>query len=421
MAVDLRQVMAAFLTFSMFAMLGNMIKRDHIDPLWEPEPETTMVQYGMLKNSKPGMHKLSEANYGPWKEHDEIVKPCSKKPLFKGKEQSNGYIFFSLTHGPEYHASQVANAVAVARYLGATLVLPDVRGAKLGDKRNFKELYDVEKFTKTLTGVVRVEKTPPKEISKERLPIIKVPYMVSEEYVASNIKPIFKNETRNLKIVTYFNNNSSPYDKIINRESDYQCLAMYESLKPQKELQELIDSMVGTLRSMSKKTNGRFVSVDLRAEMFTETSCKLLGSSGGHNKRWCYNGERIGEFLKKIGFHEDTTVYLTQTGWDTSLNALRDVFPNTFTKDAIMPADEKAKFTDAESRKTIDFYVCAQGDVFVPAYPSRFYEAVVGERIGLGKTQIFIPAEKDSNSDSATDYVSPYVANRSHFAHSCFC
>lgn len=31
--IDLRQVMAAFLTFSMFVMLGNMIKRDHIDPL----------------------------------------------------------------------------------------------------------------------------------------------------------------------------------------------------------------------------------------------------------------------------------------------------------------------------------------------------------------------------------------------------
>ncbi|EYU18194.1 hypothetical protein MIMGU_mgv1a024726mg, partial [Erythranthe guttata] len=106
---------------------------------------------------------------------------------------------------------------------------------------------------------------------------------------------------------------------------------MYESLKPQRELQELIDSMVGTLRSMSKKTNGRFVSVDLHVEMLTETSCKLLESSG-HNKRWCYNSSKIGEFLKKIGFHEDTTVYLTQTGWDTSLNALRNVFPNTFTK-----------------------------------------------------------------------------------------
>lgn len=32
MAVDLRQVMGGILTFSMFIMLGNMVKKDHIDP-----------------------------------------------------------------------------------------------------------------------------------------------------------------------------------------------------------------------------------------------------------------------------------------------------------------------------------------------------------------------------------------------------
>ena len=33
MAVDPRQVVAGFLTISMFAMLGNMIKRDHFDSI----------------------------------------------------------------------------------------------------------------------------------------------------------------------------------------------------------------------------------------------------------------------------------------------------------------------------------------------------------------------------------------------------
>ena len=32
-AMDLRQVVAAILTMSMFLMFGNMIKKDHIDPL----------------------------------------------------------------------------------------------------------------------------------------------------------------------------------------------------------------------------------------------------------------------------------------------------------------------------------------------------------------------------------------------------
>ncbi|KAL6507828.1 hypothetical protein OROGR_024023 [Orobanche gracilis] len=87
-----------------------------------------------------------------------------------------------------------------------------------------------------------------------------------------------------------------------------------------------------------------------------------------------------------------------------------------------MPADEKAKFMDLKSHgyeKYIDFYMCTQGDVFVPAFPSRFSSSVVAKRIGLGKTQIFLPANE--TSESAADYISPYVAKKDHFAYSCLC
>ncbi|KAK6131659.1 hypothetical protein DH2020_034673 [Rehmannia glutinosa] len=418
MAVDLRQVMAAFLTFSMFIMLGNMIKKDHIDPLLEPLPDTPRVQYDVLKISKPGMVKLSEVKYGPWKDNDEAPRPCWKKPTFKGKEHSNGYIFFSLTHGPEFHASQIANAVLIARQLGATLALPDIRGTKLGEKRRFVEIYNVDKFIASLNGVVRVDKNPPAESSNEKkLHIVRVPNRVSEDYIASNIKPIFQSK-RNLKIVTYFNSSPKIMEKENHQSNAYQCLATFESLKLQHDLQELADSMVGTLRSLSAKMNGRFIAIDLRVEMLGK---KSFHETDAENKK-CFNAEEIGEFLKKIGFHTDTTIYLTQTGWHSSLNALRNVFPNTFTKDAIMPADEKAKFMDLESNgyeKFIDYYMCAQGDVFIPAFPSRFYGGVVGERISLGKTQIFVPGKKAS--ESATDYIPPYIAKKGHFAHSCFC
>lgn len=34
-----------------------------------------------------------------------------------------------------YYASQIANAVVVAKYVGATLVLPEIRGTQTGHKR----------------------------------------------------------------------------------------------------------------------------------------------------------------------------------------------------------------------------------------------------------------------------------------------
>ncbi|KAL6521256.1 hypothetical protein OROGR_017825 [Orobanche gracilis] len=390
MAVDLRQVMAAFLTFSMFVMLGNMIKKDHIDLLLEPpSAETPTVIYGELKVSKPAMLKLSKMKYGPWLEQYEPVQPCWKKPTLKGKQPSNGYIFFSLSHDPEYHASQVANAVVVTRKLGAILALPDIIGDKSGETRNFGEVYDVDKFYTSLSGVVRVERAPPAEILNGRLPIVRVPDRVSDDIIFSKVKPIFIHK-RNLKIVTYFNSSTKVEGQVNHQPNAYECLAMFESLKLQPGLQELADFMVGTLRSLSTKMHGRFVAVDLRVDMLGRKSCQ-------EGRKKCFKAEEIGKFLKKIGFHSNTTLYLTQTGWHDSLGALRNIFPNTFIKDAIMPADEKAKFMDLKSHgyeKFIDFYMCTQGDVFVPAFPSRFYDSIVGKRIGFGKTQIFLRAHK---------------------------
>nr|GEZ59608.1 GDP-fucose protein O-fucosyltransferase [Tanacetum cinerariifolium] len=44
------------------------------------------------------------------------------------EELPRGFVTFSLTNGPEYHISQIANAVVVARYLRATLITPNIRG-----------------------------------------------------------------------------------------------------------------------------------------------------------------------------------------------------------------------------------------------------------------------------------------------------
>ncbi|AQK69140.1 O-fucosyltransferase family protein [Zea mays] len=64
----------------------------------------------------------------------EEVKPCWTKPSPKN-QPSNGFVTFSLTMGPEYHISRITDAVVVARYLGATFVLLDIRGNELGNKR----------------------------------------------------------------------------------------------------------------------------------------------------------------------------------------------------------------------------------------------------------------------------------------------
>ncbi|XP_073043842.1 protein MANNAN SYNTHESIS-RELATED 1-like [Primulina eburnea] len=418
--IDLRQVMAAILTFSMFIMLGNMIKRDHIDPFFETAQESPTVAENEFKVSKTAEVILVEESYGPWQEHYKPTKRCWK-PTFKGKDQSNGYILFSLTHGPEFHASQVANAVEVARRLGATLALPDIKGTKSAEKKSFGDIYDVKNFVKTLKVVVRVDEDPPIELSNSRLPIVRIPERVSEGFISSEIEPVFRAK-RNLRIVTHFNSSPMTEAKENKLASTHQCLAMFESLKLQPELQGLVDSMVGAMRSLSQKSKGRFVAVDLRSEMLQKKTCQ---ESDAWGKR-CYDEEEMAEFLTRIGFKEQATVYLTQTGWQGGgLKKFRNAFPNTFTKDVIMPAYGKAKFLNSEIpeyERLIDYFICVQGDVFVPSVIGRFYSSVLGQRIASGRTRVFVPTKRvGASNDSVVDHLSLYIQKKNHDAHSCFC
>jgi len=71
-------------------------------------------------------------------------------------EHADEFVTFSLTNGPEYHLSQTTYAVIVASSVGASLVIPDIRGSQLGVKRNYEDIYDVDVFIKSMEGVVKI-------------------------------------------------------------------------------------------------------------------------------------------------------------------------------------------------------------------------------------------------------------------------
>nr|POE60743.1 uncharacterized protein CFP56_53404 [Quercus suber] len=381
MGVDLRQVVAGILTITMFVMLGNMIKRDHFDSVEEKLPGgggnvnldgSELEEQGLISHSKKsGGLSMEDGHY---------LKPCWDKPNLDDVESTEGFVTFSLTNGPEYHVSQIADAVVVARYLGATLVLPDIRGTNPGDERNFGDIYDVENFVKSLDGVVKVAKDQPSEISTRNIAVVKVPNRVTEDYIVEHVEPVYK-QKGNIRLVTYFPSVNMRKSVKPSSTSSVACLAMFGSLQLQPEIQEVVDSMVERLRTLSRKSDGQFIAVDLRVDMLEKKGCHENGDTG---RKTCYSAQELAEFLKKTRFDKDTPVYLTESRWQSSLDALKDLFPKTYTKESIMPADKKATFLDLEGseyEKVIDFYVCSQSDVFVPAISGLFYSNVVGKRI----------------------------------------
>ncbi|KAH6773300.1 hypothetical protein C2S51_011704 [Perilla frutescens var. frutescens] len=332
MAVDPRQVLAGVLTVTMFVMLGDMIKRDHFD---DPHPTV----HDTNKASEHTLASVAKGADGPWKEDG------------------------------------IADAVVVARQLRATLVIPDIRGSEPGDRRNFDEVYDVDKFVSSLDGVVKVMKSQPR-ISARNLAVVKVPNRVTEGFIADNIETVFRTKG-NIRL-------------------------------PQTEVREVVDSMIDRLKTLSRKSNGQFVAIDLRIDILEKKGCHKNGGSGSKS---CYAPQDIALFLKKLGFEKDTTVYVTQTKWHSSLDALKDFFPKTYTKESIMPMENKDKFLNSDTtefEKVIDYYICSESDVFVPAISGLFYANVAGKRIASGKTQILVPEDIPSSTAAPEEFISSY-------------
>ncbi|CAH8357634.1 unnamed protein product [Eruca vesicaria subsp. sativa] len=419
MGVDLRQVVAGILTITMFVMLGQMLHRDYFDAV-QVQGEAHDIEFHGSKVAlvEDGLVRSSEG--GPWMEDSPSLKPCWSISPPDEVVFSKGYVTFSLTNGPEYHISQITDAVMVAKHLGATLVLPDIRGSKPGDEMNFDDIYDVDKLVKSLESIVKVVKKLPSHVSLRDIAIVKVPARVAEDYIKEHIDPIFKSKG-NIRVTTYFPSVNLRKSSLDGETDPVSCLAMFGSLELQPGVNDLVESMIQRLKTHSKNSGGRFIAIDLRVEILEKKNCRETGAAGS---KTCYNAQEIALFLRKLGFGSDTTIYLTQPRWESSLNILKDIFPKTFTKEAIMPEDKKSKYLELENSEyenVIDFYISSRSDVFVPAIPGLFYANTVGKRIALGKPQVLVPAEISGTSGLSTDYISPYISKKNHLAYSCFC
>ncbi|KAF8055460.1 hypothetical protein N665_1294s0003 [Sinapis alba] len=235
----------------------------------------------------------------------------------------------------------------IAKHLGATLVLHDIRGSKPGDEMNFEDIYDVDKLVKSFESVLKVVKKLPSHVSLRDIAIVKVPTRVAEDYIKEHITPIFKSKG-NIRVTTYLPDVNLRKSSLDGETDPVSCLAMFGSLELQPGVNELVEGMIQRLKTHSKRSGGRFIAIDLRVEILENKNFHETGAGGS---KTCYNAQEIAVFLRKLGFDGDTTIYLTQPRWESSLNILKDIFPKTLTKEEIMPADKKSKYLELENSR----------------------------------------------------------------------
>lgn len=142
------------------------------------------------------------------------------------------------------------------------------------------------------------------------------------------VKPIYKAKGI-IKIESYFpSGNNTTMGRNKNNLVSLTCKAMFGTLELKSEIEEVAESIAQKLQTWSQESSGKFIAVDLRIDVLKK-ECNGKDEKG---RKQCFQGHEIGEFLKKIGFGQETVVYVTQTKWSPDLNALRYMFPKTYTK-----------------------------------------------------------------------------------------
>lgn len=94
----------------------------------------------------------------------------------------------------------------------------------------------------------------------------------------------------------------------------------------------------------------------------------------------------VGLMLRALGFDNDTLLYVASGeiyGGDETLQPLRELFPNFYTKEKLA-GDDLNPFLPFSSRlAAIDFIVCDESDVFVTNNNGNMAKVLAGRRYVL--------------------------------------
>ncbi|XP_073008974.1 protein ESMERALDA 1-like [Typha latifolia] len=344
-------------------------------------------------------------------------RPCINTST-NGLPESNGYIYIEANGGLNQQRTSICNAVAVAGYLNATLVIPNFHYHSIWrDPSKFRDIYDEDHFIKTLANDVRVvDKVP--ELIMERFGHnmsnvfnFKVKAWSSIQYYKDAVLPKLVEE-KFIRISPFANRLSFDSPSAVQR---LRCLANFEALKFSNPIANLAEKLVSRIKERSFENNGKYIAVHLRFEEdMVAFSCCIF--DGGEQERQEMNAARergwrgkftkpgrvirpgairingkcpltpleVGLMLRGMGFSNSTAIYLASGKIykaEKTMGPLLEMFPLLQTKETLASAEELAPFKNFSSRMAaIDYSVCLHSEVFVTTQGGNFPQFLIGHR-----------------------------------------
>ncbi|KAL8194057.1 hypothetical protein R6Q57_026299 [Mikania cordata] len=368
-------------------------------------------------------------------------KPCIDSiSTFSSLPKSSGYIQVFLDGGLNQQRMGICDAVAVAKILNATLVIPYLEVNPVWkDASSFEDIFYVDHFMNVLKDDVSIVRELPDEYtwstreyyaSATRSTRVKnAPLHASANWYLEYVSPVL--ESYGIAAISPFSHrlafNNMPVD--IQR---LRCKVNFEALTFVPHVINLGDMLINRLSPRDNgvgmkylkqvvdtkgvKALGKFIVLHLRfdKDMAAHSACDFGGGKAekkalARYRKAIWQGrvmnsrftdeelrnqgrcpltpEEIGLLLTALGFDNSTRLYLASHkvyGGEARISALRKLFPQIEDKKSLASAAERAKIKGKASLSAaVDYYVSMHSDIFVSASPGNMHNAMVGHRTYL--------------------------------------
>ncbi|KAH6822499.1 O-fucosyltransferase family protein [Perilla frutescens var. hirtella] len=355
-------------------------------------------------------------------------------------EKSQGYIQVFLDGGLNQQRMGICDAVALAKILNATLIIPHLEVNPVWkDSSTFEDIFDVDHFINVLKDDISIVKGLPddyfwstREYYAEAIRATRVktaPVHASANWYLENVSPVL--QSYGIAAIAPFSHRLA-FDNMPEEIQRLRCKVNFQALDFVPHIRDLGNALVSRLRyppttsevdssnylekvtdSKGKQGSGKFVVLHLRfdKDMAAHSACDFGGGKAENlalakyrqviwqgrvlnsqftdeelrsQGRCPLTPEEIGLLLAALGFDNTTRLYLASHkvyGGEARISTLRSLFPLMEDKKSLASSEERAQIKGKASLlAAVDYYVSMHSDIFISASPGNMHNAVVGHR-----------------------------------------
>eukprot|EP00241_Pyramimonas_parkeae_P002513 CAMPEP_0114239348 /NCGR_PEP_ID=MMETSP0058-20121206/8410_1 /TAXON_ID=36894 /ORGANISM="Pyramimonas parkeae, CCMP726" /LENGTH=514 /DNA_ID=CAMNT_0001351519 /DNA_START=430 /DNA_END=1974 /DNA_ORIENTATION=- len=351
---------------------------------------------------------------GVWWEHTALKswQGCVPHPSGKSKAvvAPRGYLKVTAQGGVMQQRQQICDGVALARYLGARLIVPELAyNEDWKDNTTFRKVFDLPFFVESLKkDVVVMEESKINKNAKVGIVEVNPPTDGKLAWFDTNVRPLLNDEylVRLVTMVDRLEFENIPMDM-----QRLRCRACFHALQWSGPVVKMGADLLDRMQDEADlHTNSlRFVSVHMPAQHDTNRRAACASSVGAwlehlgstnklsesssaevqqHVLRCPVTLDEIALFLKALGYPTATPVYLA--GHDLpegdALKPLASAYPNIYSKSKLFSKKELFKYSKSSTwLAALDYVVCLHSTVFVSTHSSMMADFLLGERTYFGR------------------------------------